>query len=214
MERSEILRHIDHTALAPSVTQAQIGELCEQAMEWKTASVCIPPNFVAWAYHHFPGLNLCTVIGFPLGYHTTAAKLYEARQAIANGADELDMVVNLGDVKSGLFDCVTSEIRLMKQTAGDRILKVIVETCELTDAEKCALCRCVTEGGADYIKTSTGFGKAGAQLSDIILFRREIGAAVKIKAAGGIRSREAMEAFLAAGCDRIGTSSAKVLFNE
>ena len=114
MERSEILRHIDHTALAPSVTQAQIGELCEQAMEWKTASVCIPPNFVAWAYHHFPGLNLCTVIGFPLGYHTTAAKLYEARQAIANGADELDMVVNLGDVKSGLFDCVTSEIRLMK----------------------------------------------------------------------------------------------------
>lgn len=214
MERSEILRHIDHTALSVVTTQEDIARLCSEAAEWNTASVCIPPSFVAWAHHHYPTVTVGTVIGFPLGYHTTAVKLCEARQAIAAGAEELDVVVHLGDVKAGLFDCVTSEIRLLKEAAGDRVLKVIVETCELTENEKRALCRCVTEGGADYIKTSTGFGRAGAQLEDIALFRKEIGPNVKIKAAGGIRTKEAMEAFLAAGCDRIGTSSAAVLFRK
>lgn len=214
MERSEILRHIDHTALSAAVTQADIARLCSEAEQWQTASVCIPPSFVAWAHAQYPAVTIGTVIGFPLGYHTTAVKLCEARQAIAAGAAELDTVVHLGDVKAGLFDCVTREIRLLKEAAGNRILKVIVETCELTEEEKRALCRCVTEGGADYIKTSTGFGKAGARLEDIALFRQELGPNVRIKAAGGIRTREAMEAFLAAGCDRIGTSSAAVLFRE
>ena len=159
-------------------------------------------------------MNIGTVIGFPLGYNTTAVKIFEVRQAIANGARELDMVVHLGDVKAGLFDCVTSEIRLMKEEAGDRIVKVIVETCELTRDEKRALCGCVAQGGADFIKTSTGFGRAGAQFADIELFRQELGSAVKIKAAGGIRTREAMEAFLTAGCERIGTSSAAVLLKS
>lgn len=212
MERAEILSHIDHTALSPSLTREEAGAACEEALRWRTASVCIPPTFVAWARHAFPALRICTVVGFPLGYHTTAVKLCEARQAAANGADELDMVVNLGDVKAGLFDCVEREIRLVREAAGARVLKVIVETCELTREEKLALCRCVTAGGADYIKTSTGFGRAGAALDDIALFRGEIGPGVKIKAAGGIRTREAMEAFLRAGCDRIGTSGTAALF--
>ena len=153
-------------------------------------------------------MNICTVVGFPLGYQTTAAKVCEVEQAIADGANEVDMVINLGDVKNGEFDKVTAEIKALKQAAGNHILKVIIETCYLTETEKIELCHCVTEGGADYIKTSTGFGTAGAKIEDIRLFKQHIGPAVKMKAAGGVRTKEDLELFLAEGCERIGTSSA------
>lgn len=211
MDNAQILRHIDHTRLAAVSTWEEMEALCRQALEWHTASVCIPPSFVRRVREAFPALRICTVIGFPLGYNTTETKVFETAEAVAGGADEVDMVVNLGDVKDGAFDRVTAEIAAVKAAADGRVLKVIIETCALTDEEKAALCRCVTEGGADYIKTSTGFGTAGAQLEDIALFRQNIGPGVKIKAAGGIRTREAMEAFLEAGCGRIGTSSAASL---
>ena len=153
-------------------------------------------------------LNICTVIGFPLGYQTTAVKVLETKEAIADGAAEVDMVINLGDVKNGDFDLITAEIKALKQAVGQNILKVIIETCYLTETEKIRLCQCVTEAGADYIKTSTGFGTAGAKIEDIRLFKQHIGAAVKMKAAGGVRTREDLEMFLAEGCERIGTSSA------
>lgn len=211
MDNTQILQHIDHTRLAAVSTWEEIEALCRQALEWHTASVCIPPSFVRRVREAFPQLRICTVIGFPLGYNTTQTKVFETAEAVAGGADEVDMVVNLGDVKDGAFDRVTAEIAALKAAADGRVLKVIIETCALTDEEKTALCRCVTEGGADYIKTSTGFGTAGAKLEDITLFRQHIGPGVKIKAAGGIRTKEAMEAFLEAGCDRIGTSSAAAL---
>lgn len=211
MDNTQILEHIDHTRLAAVSTWGEVESLCRQALEWHTASVCIPPSFVRRVREVFPTLRICTVIGFPLGYNTTETKVFETAEAVAGGADEVDMVVNLGDVKDGAFGRVTAEIAAVKAAADGRVLKVIIETCALTDEEKAALCRCVTEGGADYIKTSTGFGTAGAQLADIALFRQNIGPGVKIKAAGGIRTREAMEAFLEAGCDRIGTSSAAAL---
>ncbi len=211
MDNTQILQHIDHTRLAAVSTWEEIEALCRQALEWHTASVCIPPSFVRRVREAFPQLRICTVIGFPLGYSTTQTKVFETAEAVAGGADEVDMVVNLGDVKDGAFDRVTAEIAALKAAADGRVLKVIIETCALTDEEKTALCRCVTEGGADYIKTSTGFGTAGAKLEDITLFRQHIGPGVKIKAAGGIRTKEAMEAFLEAGCDRIGTSSAAAL---
>lgn len=207
MTNKEILSHIDATLLKAVSTWEDIKSLCEGAVKARTASVCIPPCFVKRVKETFPGLNICTVIGFPLGYNTTEIKVQETRQAIAQGAGEVDMVVNLGDVKSGRFDLVTQEIRALKEEAEDCILKVIVETCYLTEEEKKALCRCVTEAGADYIKTSTGFGPAGAKLEDIAIFKGNIGPEVKIKAAGGIRSKEDMEAFLEAGCERIGSSS-------
>lgn len=211
MDNTQILQHIDHTRLAAVSTWEEIEALCRQALEWHTASVCIPPSFVRRVREAFPQLRICTVIGFPLGYSTTQTKVFETAEAVAGGADEVDMVVNLGDVKDGAFDRITAEIAALKAAADGRVLKVIIETCALTDEEKTALCRCVTEGGADYIKTSTGFGTAGAKLEDITLFRQHIGPGVKIKAAGGIRTKEAMEAFLEAGCDRIGTSSAAAL---
>lgn len=207
MTNKEILSHIDATLLKAVSTWEEIQNLCSSAAEAHAASVCIPPCFVKRVKEAFPGLNICTVIGFPLGYNTKEIKVQETRQTIAEGAGEVDMVVNLGDVKSGRFDLVTEEIRALKKEAGDCILKVIVETCYLTEEEKRALCRCVTEAGADYIKTSTGFGTAGAELEDISTFKENIGPEVKIKAAGGIRSKEDMEAFLEAGCDRIGSSS-------
>ncbi|EEX23192.1 deoxyribose-phosphate aldolase, partial [Blautia hansenii DSM 20583] len=153
-------------------------------------------------------INICTVVGFPLGYSTTKAKVAETVQAIEDGASEVDMVINIADVKNGDFDKVTEEIRSLKQAAGDKILKVIIETCYLTEEEKIAMCKAVTEAGADYIKTSTGFGTGGATMEDILLFKKFIGPHVKMKAAGGVKSVEDMEAFLEAGCDRIGTSSA------
>lgn len=215
MEINEILSHIDHTLLKPTASSKDIAALCREALKYHTASVCIPASFVRRARLHFPDLNICTVIGFPLGYSTPSVKWFEAKDAIENGANEIDMVVNLGEVKNGRFSYVEKEIALIKDACGDKILKVIVETCFLTEEEKIALCECVTNAGADYIKTSTGFGTAGADIEDIRLFKKYIGSNVKIKAAGGIKTREQLELFLAEGCDRIGTSSAvKLLIGE
>ncbi len=214
MEINEILSHIDHTLLKPTATSKEIRTLCREAIKYHTASVCIPASFVRRARMLFPELNICTVIGFPLGYSTPSVKCFEAKNAIENGADEIDMVVNLGEVKNGIFLYVEKEIAMVKETCQDKILKVIVETCYLTEEEKIALCKCVTNAGADYIKTSTGFGTAGADIEDIRLFKKHIGSNVKIKAAGGIKTREQLEMFLAEGCDRIGTSSAVKLLTE
>lgn len=208
MTNSEILSKIDHTQLRPTAVWADIEKLCDEAVKYKTASVCIPPSYVSKARKAFPGLNICTVIGFPLGYSTTATKITEAETAISDGADEIDMVINISDAKNGDFDRITSEITALKSVIGEKILKVIIETCYLTEEEKINLCECVTIGGADFIKTSTGFGSGGAVLSDIELFRRHIGENVRMKAAGGVRTREDLEAFINAGCDRIGTSGA------
>ena len=208
MEDAFILGHVDHTLLAPVATWQEIEKLCLEALKHKTASVCIPPCYIARIRKAFPEMNICTVIGFPLGYNSVAVKVAEAQKAVDDGANELDMVVNITDVKNGLFSEVEAEIAALKKVAGDRILKVIIETCYLTPDEKIALCKAVTGGGADYIKTSTGFGTAGATMEDILLFKANIGPGVKIKAAGGIRSRDDMVAFIEAGCDRLGTSSA------
>ncbi len=213
MTNQEILSHIDHTLLKADASAEQIARLCEEAVIYRTASVCIPASYVRFARGKFPELNICTVIGFPLGYSTAAAKCFEAEDAVKNGADEIDMVINLGDVKNGDLGSVESEIASVKRSCGDKILKVIIETCYLTREEKIALCGCVTRAGADYIKTSTGFGSAGAEIEDIRLFAEHIGENVRIKAAGGIRTREDMERFLAEGCDRIGTSAARLLMN-
>lgn len=206
MDARDILSHVDHTLLKPTAAWADVRALCEEAVRYKTASVCIPPCYVRRVREAFPALNICTVVGFPLGY--SAAKLAETEQALADGADEVDMVVNLAEVKNGNFSLVAEEIRRLKAACGEKILKVIVETCYLTRDEKIALCGAVTQAGADYIKTSTGFGSAGAALEDVALFQAHIGPNVKIKAAGGIRTREDLEAFLAAGCDRVGSSAA------
>lgn len=209
METKEMLQYIDHTLLKPVCTWDEIETLCKEALSYHTASVCIPPSYVKRAREAFgPELPICTVIGFPLGYNPAEVKVCEARTALRDGADELDMVINLGDVKNRDFDKVYEEIRALRETAGSRILKVIVETCYLTRDEKIRLCEIVTKAGADYIKTSTGFGTAGATMEDILLFKEHIGSSVKIKAAGGIRTREDLEAFIQAGCSRIGTSSA------
>lgn len=212
MTNKEMLTYVDHTLLKPTATWNQIKTLCEEAMKYHTASVCIPCSFISRAHEAFPELNLCTVVGFPLGYSTTASKLFETREALHNGASEIDMVVNLGDVKEGNFDKVTEEIRELKKACGDKILKVIIETCYLTEEEKIELCHCVTDGEADFIKTSTGFGSAGATFDDIKLFREHIGPGVKIKAAGGIRTYEDIVTYIELGCDRLGCSAAiKVL---
>lgn len=216
MNNAEILQHVDHTLLAATAGWPEIQALCEEAAANDCASVCVPPSYVRRiAEQYGDRLTVCTVIGFPLGYQTTAVKVFETEQAIAEGAGEIDMVINLGDVKNGDFALVTEEIRAIKKAAGSHIVKVIIETCYLTEAEKIALCHCVTEGGADFIKTSTGFGTAGAKLEDIRLFRQHIGPEVKIKAAGGIRTREDLALFLSEGCERIGSSAAvKLLGNQ
>ncbi|NCC83295.1 MAG: deoxyribose-phosphate aldolase [Clostridia bacterium] len=209
MDIREILTHVDHTLLKATTTWPEIQSLCDEAIEWQTASVCVPPTYVkriADAYGDH--LTICTVIGFPLGYQTTEVKIAEAVQAAAEGAKEIDMVVNLGDVKDGNFGLVEAEIRGIREALPGKILKVIIETCYLSLNEKVALCGAVTAAGADFIKTSTGFGSAGASLEDIRLFREHIGAEVRIKAAGGIRTKEEMEAFLEAGAERIGASAA------
>lgn len=209
MKTSEILSHVDHTLLKAFATWEDIQKLCDEALKYQTASVCIPPNYIKRIHDTYGDkINICTVVGFPLGYSTTKAKLAEVEQAVEDGVGEVDMVINITDVKNGDFDKVTEEIRSLKQAVGDRILKVIIETCYLTKEEKIAMCKAVTEAGADYIKTSTGFGTAGATMEDILLFKEYIGPHVKMKAAGGVKSVEDMEAFLEAGCDRIGTSSA------
>ena len=208
MELNEIYTHIDHTQLKQSADWASIQKLCEAAMEGRAASVCIPPCYVKQAADYVQGrMKICTVIGFPNGYQTTTVKLVETKEALADGAEEIDMVINLCDVKNGNFARVAHEIKALKQACGNRVLKVIVETCFLTEEEKVKLCHIVTEAGADYIKTSTGFGSAGATVEDVALFRRECGADVKIKAAGGIRSQEDAEKMIAAGADRLGSSA-------
>lgn len=205
----EILKYVDHTLLKAYASWEEIDRLCEEAVTYHTASVCIPPCYIRRVKEKYGDqLTVCTVVGFPLGYSVTTAKVEETRQAIADGAEEIDMVINISDVKNGNFAAVEQEIRALKEAAGSRILKVIVETCYLTEEEKIAVCRAVTDGGADYIKTSTGFGTAGATLEDVALFKEHVGSEVRIKAAGGIRSIADMEAFLAAGVDRLGTSSA------
>lgn len=215
MNSKEILSHVDHTLLQAAATWKEIKEICEEAAAYHTASVCIAPTFVERVHKAYPKLNICTVIGFPLGYHTTYIKTQEALEAIRDGAEEIDMVINLGDVKDGSFEKVTEEIKVLKKAVGHHMLKVIIETCYLTEEEKKQLCLCVTKAGADFIKTSTGFGTAGANIEDIRLFKQHIGPEVKIKAAGGVRSREDLEAFLSEGCDRLGTSSAvKLLKGE
>ncbi len=213
MEIKEIMSHIDHTLLKPFATWEDIKKLCDEAIEYGAASVCIPPCYIRRINDTYgERLNICTVVGFPLGYSTTRAKLAEVEQALEDGVGEVDMVVNIAEVKNGNFDFVTEEIRQLKEAVGGKVLKVIIETCYLTQEEKIAMCKAVTEAGADYIKTSTGFGTAGATMEDILLFKQHIGEKVKIKAAGGVRSREDLESFLKAGCARIGTSSAISLF--
>ncbi len=203
----EMLHSVDHTQLKAFASWEDIDKLCKEALEYQTASVCIPPSYIRRVREAYPDLTICTVVGFPLGYSVTAAKVVETKQALADGADEIDMVINIADAKNHLYDRITEEIRALKEAAGDHILKVIVETCYLTRDEKIALCKCVTEGGADYIKTSTGFGTNGATMEDVVLFREEIGPNVKIKAAGGVKSLKDLGAFLNAGCSRIGSSS-------
>ncbi len=215
MEKSEILKHVDHTLLKPFAEWEQIEKLCQEAIEYGTASVCVPQCYIKKIKMTFGSkINICTVIGFPLGYNSTESKLIEATSAIMNGANEIDMVINICDVKNGDFDKVEDEIRAIKNAIGNHILKVIVETCYLAADEKVAICKTVTNAGADYIKTSTGFGTKGADFEDVKLFRNCVGENVKIKAAGGIRTLEDMEKYLAFGCDRIGTSSAVELLKD
>ena len=208
METKDIIKHIDHTQLKAFCTWQDIEKLCEEAVKYGAASVCIPPSYIRRVHNKYGDkLDICTVVGFPLGYSVTAAKVAETRRAIDDGAKEIDMVINIGDVKNGDFGKVEQEIVTLKHECGNLVLKVIVETCYLTEEEKIRLCRIVTDAGADYIKTSTGFGTGGAKIEDIKLFKEHIGTAVKIKAAGGVNTREDFEAFLAEGCDRIGSSS-------
>lgn len=209
MNGKDILSHVDHTQLKAYCTWEDIRALCEEAITLHTASVCVPPCYIRRIREAYPDLNICTVVGFPLGYCVTEAKAAETKKALEDGADEIDMVINITDVKNGDFGAVEEEVRTLREITEGKILKVIIETCYLTEEEKIRLCEIVTKAGADYIKTSTGFGTAGATLEDIRLFQEHIGPEVKMKAAGGIRTREAMEAYLEAGCDRIGSSSAK-----
>ena len=204
----DILSKVDHTLLKPDATWDAIKVLCDEAVAYKAASVCIPPNYVKRVADEYPDLVICTVVGFPLGYQTTEVKLAETRQALAEGATEIDMVIDVTDVKNGDYRKVTEEICALKKVCGTHVLKVIVEACYLTEAEKIAMCKAVTEAGADYIKTSTGFGTGGTTIKDVALFKEHIGAKVKIKAAGGIRTVEDMVAYLELGCSRIGASAA------
>ena len=207
MDEKEILKLIDHTQLQADATWEDIVSLCDDAVKYKTATVCIPPTYLKRVHDKYgDDLKLCTVIGFPLGYSCTAAKVVEAQEAIKDGAEEIDTVVNVSDVKNHRYDEVKKELEEIRKACGDKLLKVIIETCYLTEDEKKELCKIVTDVKADYIKTSTGFGSAGATLEDIELFKKNIGPGVKIKAAGGIRTIEDAVAYAEAGCSRIGSS--------
>ena len=207
MELKDILAKCDHTLLTQTATWAEIKGVCDDGMKYHTASVCIPASYVKQAKEYVGDkLPICTVIGFPNGYDTTAAKCFEAADAVKNGASEVDMVINIGWVKDGLYDKVLDEIRQIKAACGGKLLKVIIETCLLTDAEKIELCRVVSASGADYIKTSTGFGGGGATREDVALFKAHVAPHVKIKAAGGIADLNDAKDFIALGADRLGTS--------
>ena len=213
MEVKEMLTKVDHTKLQAFCTWDEIKALCEEAIEYETASVCIPPSYVKRVHDIFgEKINICTVVGFPLGYQVTEAKVAEVETALKEGCNEIDMVINIGDVKNGDFDKVEVEIRALKAACGEHILKVIIETCYLTEEEKIKMCQVVTAAGADYIKTSTGFGTAGATFEDIELFAANIGEGVKMKAAGGVSTIGDLEKFISLGCDRIGTSRAIGLY--
>ena len=207
MKYENILKHVDHTLLAQTATWDEIRQICDDAITYQTASVCIPASYVKQAKEYVQDkMAVCTVIGFPNGYSTTASKEFETKDALRNGADEIDMVINIGWVKDGKYDLVQQEISTLKKACGDKILKVIIETCLLTDEEKIRMCEIVTAAGADYIKTSTGFSTAGATFEDVKLFAEHVGSDVKIKAAGGISSIEDAEKFLDLGAERLGTS--------
>ncbi|MGM9979522.1 MAG: deoxyribose-phosphate aldolase [Clostridium sp.] len=208
MDIKEILKRVDHTLLNQVCTFEEIKKLCDEGIEYNVASICIPPSYVKRAKEYVKeNLKICTVIGFPNGYSTKETKMFECKDAIKNGADEIDMVVNLGDIRSGEFKAVEEEIKEIKKICGEHILKVIVETCFLTEEEKIKLCEVVTNAKADYIKTSTGFGTNGATKEDIILFSKHIGPNVKIKASGGVKNLKIAEEFINLGVDRLGTSS-------
>lgn len=207
MQREDIMKKVDHTLLAQTADWDEIRKICDQGLKYKTASVCIPPSYVKRAAEYLgEKLPVCTVIGFPNGYQTTTLKMAETEDALENGADEIDMVINLGDVKNGEFDKIKEEIIALKKICGDHILKVIVETCLLTEDEKIKMCRVVSESGADFIKTSTGFSTSGATFEDVKLFKKYVADHVKIKAAGGISSFSDAEHFIELGADRLGTS--------
>lgn len=207
MDKKDIFKTVDHTLLTQTATWEEIKQICDDGMAYGTASVCIPPSYVKQAKEYVGDkLAICTVIGFPNGYMTTAAKEFETKDALANGANEIDMVINLGWVKDKKFDLVEKEIRTLKAACGNNILKVIIETCLLTEEEKIKMCEVVTASGADFIKTSTGFSKAGATFEDIALFAAHIGPNVKMKAAGGISSFDDAEKFISLGASRLGTS--------
>lgn len=216
MDKSEILKHVDHTLLLQTATWEEIRQLCDDAIKYQTASVCIPPSYVKQAEEYMRGqIPVCTVIGFPNGYMTTKAKEFETKDAIANGASEIDMVINIGWLKDKKYELIEEEIRVLKAACGEKILKVIIETCLLAEEEKIKMCEIVTKAGADYIKTSTGFSSAGATFDDVKLFSEYVGPNVKIKAAGGISSLEDAEKFLLLGADRLGTSRIiKLVKNE
>lgn len=216
MNANEVLKHVDHTLLAQGATWEEIKQICDDAVEFQTASVCIPPSYVKQASEYLGDrIPVCTVIGFPNGYMTTAVKEFETKDAIANGAKEIDMVINIGWLKDQKYDLLEEEIRTLKAACGEKILKVIIETCLLTEEEKIKMCEIITKAGADYIKTSTGFSKAGATFADIELFAKHIGPNVKMKAAGGISSMADAEKFMELGADRLGTSRMiKIVKNE
>lgn len=207
MDINEILKHVDHTVLQQTATWDDIRALCDDAVRYNVASVCIPPSYVRQAAEYLDGrVPVCVAIGFPNGYNTTKTKVFETRDAIENGAEEIDMVINIGWLKDKKYDLIEDEIRQIREVCGTRILKVIIETCLLTEEEKIQMCRIVTETGADFIKTSTGFSTGGATFEDVELFARNVGPSVRIKAAGGISSLEDAERFLQLGAERIGTS--------
>ena len=215
MDKQAILNRVDHTLLTTTATWEQVKSLCDEGLKYHTASVCIPPRFVKRAGDYVGNdLKICTVIGFPNGYSTTAVKVFETEDAIRGGADEIDMVVNLGWVKDRRWDDILAEIKAVKASCRGRILKVIVEACQLTREEKVKVCQIVTLAGADFIKTSTGFSTGGATVEDVALFRANIGPDVRIKAAGGIRTFEQAQAMLDAGADRIGASALVGLMEE
>ncbi len=207
MTQKDILAKVDHTLLAQTATWEEIKQICDDGMRYETASVCIPPSYVEQAKNYVGDrLKICTVIGFPNGYNTTAVKEFETKDALKKSADEIDMVINLGWVKDGRFDLVEKEIRTLKDACGGNVLKVIIETCLLTEEEKVKMCEVVTNSGADFIKTSTGFSTSGATFADVALFKEHVGPQVKIKAAGGISSFADAEKFVELGADRLGTS--------
>lgn len=216
MKLSEILSKCDHTLLVQSATWSDVKAVCDDGIKYKTASVCIPAAYVKQAKEYVGDkLAICTVIGFPNGYSTTATKLFECKDALENGADEIDTVINIGHLKAGLYDEILNELKALKQACGEKILKVIIETCLLTDEEKIKMCEIVTASGADFIKTSTGFSTAGATKEDVALFTKHVGKGVQIKAAGGISSLADAEEFIRLGATRLGTSRiVKIAKNE